>query len=85
MAHYLPPCSVRNPDHMGIWRLPRSAWSLVSPVPPTPASEYGEGYGFFLLMGSEGLRHPSLDPHLLFFAFGKVSLKSLPTCMPLST
>lgn len=54
------------------------------PGAPTPASEYGEGYGFFLLTGSKGLRRPFLDPHPLPFALGKVSLKSLPTSMPLS-
>lgn len=79
MAHCPPPCSVKNPDHVGDWRLPQApAWPLFAPVPPTPASEHGDVYGFFLLTGSEGLCGPSLDPHPWPFALGKMSLKSFP-------
>lgn len=79
MALCLPPCSVKNLVHMGIWRLPQAlAWPLFTPVPPTPPSEHGEVYGFFLLTGSEGPCCPSLDPHPWPFALGKMSLKSHP-------
>lgn len=58
----LPARSVGNLGHRALEAAAVSHLSLFTVVPPTLASEYGEGYGFVLLTGSQGLRHPSLDP-----------------------
>ncbi|CAI9174104.1 unnamed protein product [Rangifer tarandus platyrhynchus] len=58
----LPSHSVGNLEQGALKAAAVSHLSLFTAVPPTLASEYGEGYGFFLLTGSQGLRHPSLDP-----------------------
>ena len=54
----LPACSVGNLEQGALEAAAVSHLSPFTAVPPTLASEYGEGYGFVLLTGSQGLRHP---------------------------
>ena len=61
----LPARSVGNLEQGALEAAAASHLSLFTAVPPTLASKYGEGYGFFLLTGSQGLRHPPLTPFAL--------------------